>query len=409
MSKKKHSLSRREWLKGVGAAGLGSIFLSTNVAASNVSKTKTENESQDQLVPTRPFGNTGVRVSMLSLGGMFDIPSNQLLLKQALKWGVTYWDTADCYGGGKSEKGIGKFFSKYPAEREKIFLVSKSDDRDPQGMTRLLDHSLERMQTNYVDLYFVHGIRDIDELNEDTRHWAEQAKARGKIKFFGFSTHKNMEACLLAAAKLGWIDGIMMTYNFRLMHTKKMKAAVDACIRAGIGLTAMKTQGGGSVRMETETEFKLAGRFLKQGFTDKQAKLKAVWENPHIGSICSQMPNLTVLMSNVDAALNKTRLSASNRSLLGQYVRETSSTYCAGCAHICESTLREKVPVSDVMRYMMYHHHYTCHDEARTHLAKIPKEMCDRILRLDFSTAEQRCPQGLQIAKLMREAAEVLA
>ena len=54
---------------------------------------------------------------MLSLGGMFDIPSNQLLLKAALDWGVTYWDTADCYGGGKSETGIGQYFDRNPGAR----------------------------------------------------------------------------------------------------------------------------------------------------------------------------------------------------------------------------------------------------------------------------------------------------
>ena len=126
-------------------------------------------------------------------------------------------------------------------------------------MTKLLNQSLERMKTETIDLYFVHGIRGIDELNQETKAWAEKAKAAGKIKFFGFSTHSNMEECLLAAAKLGWIDGIMMTYNFRLMHQEAMKSAVDACVKAGIGLTAMKTQGGGSVNMESETELKWRG------------------------------------------------------------------------------------------------------------------------------------------------------
>ena len=74
---------------------------------------------------------------------MFDIPSNQLLLKQALKWGVTYWDTADCYEGGNSENGIGQFLKKYPETRQKIFLVTKSDKHDPKGLSELLDRSLK--------------------------------------------------------------------------------------------------------------------------------------------------------------------------------------------------------------------------------------------------------------------------
>lgn len=401
--------SRREWIKGIGIAGMGTYLLSrAPVAGVAGAELLSKEATTPQVVPTRPFGKTGVSVSILSLGGMFDIPSNQLLLKQALKWGVTYWDTADCYGGGKSEKGIGKFFSKHPEVRRQVFLVTKSDARDPKGMTRLLNRSLGRMKTDYVDLYFIHGLRDIDELNGDTKRWVADAKARGKIKFFGFSTHRNMEACMSAAAKLGWIDGIMVSYNFRLMHSESMKAAVEACVDAGIGLTAMKTQGGGAVRAETPTEFKLAGKFLKEGFTDKQARLKAVWEAPHIASICSQMPNLTILMSNVEAALNKTKLSSESKNLLDEYAAETAQTYCAGCAHLCESVMDETVPIADVMRYLMYRRHYTDHDEAKTGLARLSEATRDRLRNLDFELAERRCPQRMEIGKLMHEAARIL-
>ncbi|MGD8668342.1 MAG: aldo/keto reductase, partial [Desulfobacterales bacterium] len=258
MPKNKTHWSRRHFLKATGAAGLGSVMSPMIALARTADRTS--------VVPTRPFGKTGANVSILSLGGMFDIASNQLLMKQALDWGVTYWDTADCYQRG-SEKGIGKFLNRQPDARKKLFIVSKSDARDPDGMTRLLDRSLDRMKTDYVDLYFVHAVYDVSELGERTKAWAEKAKAAGKIRFFGFSTHSNMEECLLEASRLGWIDGIMMTYNYRLMHSDDMRRAVDACVEAGIGLTAMKTQGGGQVRTDSESELKLAGRFLQKGFT----------------------------------------------------------------------------------------------------------------------------------------------
>ena len=70
----------------------------------------------------------------------------------------------------------------------------------------------------------------------------------------------------------------------------------------------MKTQGGWSLKSASETEHKLVDRFLKKGFTDAQAKLKAVWEHPNIASICTEMPNMTLLMSNVAAAMDKTKL-----------------------------------------------------------------------------------------------------
>jgi len=400
MLKNETRWSRRNFLKTAGAAALGSIITPSITGLADSAEKGSE-------VPTRLFGKTGANVSILSLGGMFDIASNQLLMKQAMSWGVTYWDTADCYQRG-SERGIGKFFSRQPEARNKIFLVSKSDARDPKGMTRLLDRSLERMKTDYIDLYFVHAVSHIDELDNRTKAWAEEARAAGKIRFFGFSTHWNMEECLLKAAQLGWIDGIMMTYNFRLMHSDDMRRAVDACVEAGIGLTAMKTMGGGQVRTDSDTELKMAGRFLKKGFTDAQAKLKAVWQNPQIASICSQMPNMTLLMSNVAAALDKTQLTATDTSLLRQYARETRSAYCAGCTAICESCMEEEAPIGEIMRCLMYCNSYNDDKLAADSFRKIPEKTRRRIAHLNYSKAEKECPQGLPIAKLMQEAKKKL-
>ncbi len=404
--RKKH-LSRRDFLSATGAAGAGAALF--NMAKAVEAARPAQEDRGLQQVPTREFGRAAIQVPILSLGGMFNIPANQLLLKQAVRWGVTYWDTADCYGWGKSEKGIGKYFLKYPEDRKKIFLVTKSDDRDPRGMTRLLDRSLERMQTSFVDLYLVHGIDDISEINERTRAWAEKAKADAKIRLFGFSTHSNMEACMLAASKLGWIDGIMMTYNFRLMHQDRMRKAVESCVDAGIGLTAMKTQGGGSVGTESETELQLAGRFLNKGYTDKQARLKAVWENPSIASICSQMPNLTILMANTAAALDRTRLSAGDIKLFRKLARETASGYCAGCAKNCEEALGNRIPISDIMRYLMYANSYGDIAYAKNCYRRIPLEIRVRFNYTDFSAAEKNCPQQMAIGRLMQKAERELA
>jgi predicted aldo/keto reductase-like oxidoreductase len=211
---------------------------------------------------------------------------------------------------------------------------------------------------------------------------------------------------MLGAAERGWIDGIMMTYNFRLMHTDRMKRAVDACAAAGIGLTAMKTQGGGQVTTNSERELQLAGRFLDKGFTDAQAKLKAVWENPQIASICSEMPNMTILMSNVAAAVNKTELSSREKDLMCQYARETRSAYCAGCTAICQSAVDNRVPIGDVMRCLMYWRSYDNRDRAKARFKEIPKKVRAQMVKIDYTRAEQKCPQNMAIGKLVREALE---
>jgi predicted aldo/keto reductase-like oxidoreductase len=400
MSKKKSNLSRRNFLKVTGLTGVGAIIAPFDQSA--------KASEEEQTMPTRPFGKSGIKVPILSFGGSLNTSMSPLLLRQAAKWGVTYWDTAHSYMGGKSEKGIGKYFTKFPEDRNKIFIVTKSHAWTLVGMTKDLNDSLERMKTDFIDLFFVHSISEISEIDDDTRVWAEKAKAAGKIRLFGFSTHSNMASCLLGASKLGWIDGIMMTYNYRLMHTDRMKRAVDACAKTGIGLTAMKTQGGGQVKTNTETEFELAGRFLKKGYTDAQAKLKAVWENPNIANICSEMPNMTILMANVAAAMNKTKLSARDMDLLHQYAQETHSDYCAGCTEICESSIHGQVPIGDVMRCLMYSRNYGDRNHAIAVFNGIPEKVRAKIARLDFSSAEKRCPQKMAIGNLMRDALKEL-
>ena len=410
MTDKNNNWSRRDFMKIAGAAGVGAVVSPVERLASSVSKSESK-VATPQYVPTRPFGKSGTEVSMLSLGGTVNFMSNQLLLRQAIKMGVTCWDTSRNYIGGKSEKGIGKYFKKFPQDRKTIFLMTKTSHADPDNMTQHLYDSLQRMNTAYIDLFLIQDVTDVKKkINKDIQAWAEQAKSRDKIRFFGFSTHKNMENCLDDAARLGWIDGIMTTYNYRLMHTGRMKKAADACAEAGIGLIAMKTQASLVARIwseigkETDVALKLSQRFIDKGFTTEQAKLKSVWENPAIACICSHMPNMTLLQANAAAALNKTALSFTDKQLMAQYARETSCGYCTGCAEKCEEVIGQAVPISDIMRYLMYYGSYGDQQEAIRLFNKLPFDTRRRIKQVNYSKAEQCCPQGMPIAQLMRKA-----
>ncbi|MCP4747158.1 MAG: aldo/keto reductase [Desulfobacteraceae bacterium] len=401
MKKSEKGCSRRNFLKIAGAAGAGSLILSNAHASLEKTGVLAAKNAEPMKVPTRSFGRSRREVSILSLGGMFDLSANQLMLKQAIKWGVTYWDTADCYHRG-SERGIGKYFERNPKDREKIFLVSKSDNRDPEGMSKLLERSLKRLKTSYLDLYFVHAIRSISELDDNTRRWAQKAKAEKKIRLFGFSTHSNMEQCMLEAAKLDWIDGIMMTYNFRNLNTPLMKKALDACYNAGIGLTAMKTQGSRTYwKKANEEPLKI---YEKEGLTIEQAKLALVWENPKISAICSQMDTMKLLQANVEAAVRKKALSSHTKDLLERYALETSGEYCAGCSDICESACGNIARVTDIMRHHMYNRSYGKPEWAREYFEHMPRQVRLKLAQTDFEQAEKRCPNKLPITQLVRQA-----
>ena len=404
---KNNNPNRRDFLKKAAAMGLGAAVGGSSLgrprrASAQIALPKAP-------MPRRPFGRSGITVSTLSLGGMFDILNNRLMLAKALEWGIDYWDTAEGYGGGRSEEGIGRWFARNPQTRKQVFLVTKLSPRRGTDFTPRLEASLKRLHTDYIDLLFVHGIYAIDEMDPGFESWSRAMKKAGKLRLFGFSTHANMEDCLEGAARMPWIDGIMFSYNFRLMHEPRMKAAVEACFRAGIGLTAMKTQGGGPVKSDSESEIKMAGRFMQKGFTDHQAKLMAVWEDKRIASICSQMPNLTIMATNAAAAVEQTRLSRSDRALLARYADETFSDYCAGCGRLCTQALDDNVPINDVMRCLMYVHSYQDLTLARSAFETLPAQTGALLARLDFNAAERSCPRNLPIGRLMREAAQLLA
>jgi len=407
-SKGKYGLSRRNFVKTVGLAGLTAAGLGVPGALAVPEPTATSDKAP--AMPKRKLGKTGVEVSILNLGGMFDTINNQLLLKQALKWGVSFWDTAESYGNGQSEEGYGRFFARNPTARQEVFLTTKLVPRGG-NFTERLNKCLERLKTDYVDLFYVHAISGIEAITPALRRWAADMKKAGKIRFFGFSTHTNMADCLLGAARLEGIDAVMLTYNFRVMNTPQMLKAVEACVKAGIGLVAMKTQGGGPgmPKKESAAELKIADRFLERGFTKGQAKLKVVWENPHIASICSLMPNLNILSANVAAARDLTKLAAEDLEAFQRYAWETRSDYCAGCGDICRGAVGGAVPVNEVLRCLMYHQDYGEPELAREAFAFLDHEIRRRLAEVDYSQAERLCPQGLAISRLMRRAQEILA
>ncbi len=423
MKTKQNNIDRRNFLKTMGAAGLGSALVGCKGKAENQQKptepeaSKASQEQKYPQIPRRKLGKTGVKVPCLSFGTLRVDTENQILLRKTLQWSVNYWDTAYSYSGGNAELGIGKFLSKNPDVRKKLFLVTKAsgarNEPTPKAVVAAVEErlqtSLKRLNTKHIDLYYgVHGMSDPAQLTDELKQWAKDAKKKGLIRFFGFTTHQNMTKCLAVAAKLDWIDAIMTSYNFRLMQDKELNASIEACHKAGIGLVAMKTLGRRQ-KIESEEDKKLTKHFLERGFTPEQAMIKVVLEDKRFSSACVGTPNVAILTQNVAAVLDKTKLTQADMKVFKEYTRATCSGYCAGCAHICESVLPNMPYVSDIMRYLMYYNSYGEKEMARELFAEIPNKVKDKLLSTDYSSAETRCPQHIPIGELVAEAVSKLA
>jgi hypothetical protein len=120
------------------------------------------------------------------------------------------------------------------------------------------------------------------------------------------------------------------------------------------------------------------------------------------------MPNMSILMSNTAAALDKMKLASTDLKLLQQYAQETRSDYCTGCTAICEAAVGRTVPIGRVMRCLMYSRSYGDHGHAVKEFNSIPADVRRRISGQDYEAAEKKCPRNIAIGRLMREALDEL-
>ncbi len=150
----------------------------------------------------RVLGSTGETVSLFGLGGAGIIARAEkeeealALLKRALDRGVNYIDTAPSYAGGVSERHIGRALKH---RRREVFLATKTLDRTYEGTLRNIESSLERLQTDYLDLYQIHGIRDKNEADrvlepDGAVRALQRLREEGVVKYTGATGHRDPQA-----------------------------------------------------------------------------------------------------------------------------------------------------------------------------------------------------------------------
>jgi hypothetical protein len=402
--------TRRGFLRTLAGTGAGLGLTAAGVGSCTSDAESTEGaEAQaaslgplPERVPRRKLGSTGQEVPILLMGcaQKFD-PKYDKLLHRAFKEGVDYLDTALSYAGGQSHRTIAPFL-KQIGDRKKIWITSKGGVRPdaPQSIPDLVDRCLKQLETEYLDLFFMHGINRLRVLEKEFIAQGEALKKAGKIRFFGFSCHDgNVAELLTKAAEVGGIDVIMFRFNFTQYGELKLNQAIDKCKKAGIGLIAMKTQASVPAEQEEVVGFK------SRNFTLAQAKLKAVWSDQRIDAAVSHMDNTKKLAENVVAAKSPLELSMSEFQQLQMLARSAAPYHCQGCSHICEPLLDQPVKVADSLRFLMYHECYGETERARELYHEIGQCAPDGV---DFSRAAAACPQGIDIAQRMRRAYETL-
>ncbi|KAF0250525.1 MAG: aldo/keto reductase [bacterium] len=359
-------------------------------------------------VPTGVLGKTGVTVPIISHGGGYEL--NNVMVARAFDLGINYFDVADCYLNGQSEVILGKVLEKQ-GKRKDAFIVTKNHPKQFKDLLVMVDQRLTSLRTDYLDLYFMHQLGDAEYPKEcvdwpkskELKEVVETLKKQKKIKFFGFSCHAGiLPQAMEAAAEGGFVDAIMLRYNFREVNSDALNRAIDKAKQANIGLIAMKTQGGRVSFQEKADSFK------EKGFNQAQSTLKAVWADGRMDTIVSNMPSLQIVQENAIAALQK-EISQTERQMLDDYAKATNHLVCHGCDHLCSSQVNSPVRIGDTLRYLMYHDNYEEYSRAKDLFGKLPLEAREAIFTTDFKMAEAACPHNLEIGKMLHKAAHKLA
>jgi len=204
-------------------------------------------------LPTRPLGRSGAHVTIVGLGGEGVLRTwgrqreAAAVIRRALELGITYFDTAPAYSASQDYYG-----AVLGERRRDIFLASKTHDRTRDGSLRLLEDSLRRLRTDHLDLWQLHNLNELEELDaifsrRGAIHALEEARRDGRVRFLGVTGHYD-PAVLVEALRRYPFDTVLVALNAadraRLSFVERL---LPVAAGRGVGVIGMKVVARGAL------------------------------------------------------------------------------------------------------------------------------------------------------------------
>ncbi len=326
------------------------------------------------------LGKTGLNISKVGFGG---IPIQRItpeeartLMQTVAAAGINYIDTAKAYT--VSESYIGQAIA---GMRDKFVLATKSMARTKEGMAADIQDSLNRLQTDYIDLYQVHN-PNMEQLRAVCAPGGAleallEAKAAGKIRHIGLTAHS--AAVFEAGLSMDWVETIMFPYN--IVETQG-EALMRRCAEQNVGFIAMKPLAGGALE-----DAKLAMRFI--------------CANPDVTVVIPGMYSPEEVAENVAAAADDTPLTNEEQAQLRTIRAELGSNFCRRCNYCAPCTVGISIP--SVFLFEGYLSRYNLEGWARERYATLSVKAGACI---GCGVCENRCPYHLPIRQMLKKSAE---
>ncbi len=386
----KSNMDRRRFLTAgvVGCLGAGAlagrdVFAQTELDPDLDFEMKEDDEPQ--IRKYNILGSTGLKVSDISLG----VAQEQAVMRYAFDRGINFFDSAEGYYNGQHEIELGRAFGKM---RDKVVITTKHVHEDLAGTKKqdVIDRfnaSLERLQSDYVDIAMLHAAQDPAILeHEEILGAYEELKKAGKYRFLGFSTH-NAESFCPPAFK-SKLFSVMMVYYNSVQYPDRSEILAEAK-KNGVGVIAMKTMAG----REQDNTAALAN----ERTTYMQAAVKWVLTDPNVANAVVTMGTF----EHIDECLKASgqTLTAREQAVLKTYREVADNRYCRmGCAS-CLAACPAGVAIPEVMRFGMYYENYGIEKFAIQHYARLEERKRASACSACDGACESACPHGLAICE----------
>ena len=304
--------NRRKFMKTAAVFGASPLM-----GGASVGRNTGNSGDSSGVVPRRPLGRTGLQVSALGLGGYHlgsadtDQASTEIVAK-AIDSGVNFFDNAWEYHDGLSEERLGKALK---GKRQQAIVMTKvcTHGRDKKIAMRMLEESLRRLQTDHLDVWQIHEViyendPDLIFVPDAAAEALLQAKQQGKVRFIGFTGHKDPEIHLKMLSHDFPFDTIQMPLNccdatFRSFETQVLPEAN----RRGLAVLGMKSLGG-------------SGELVRSGAITAEQGLRYAMSLP-VATTISGIDSMQVLEQNLRVAMNFQPLSPSEMQSLRDHCR----------------------------------------------------------------------------------------
>ena len=383
--------SRRNFL----VAGLGlPVSASASRFASPVPQAPAKRASDIQF-EYRVLGKTGLKVTSVAFGCM--VTSDGSVVERGADMGITYFDTAHSYQQGNNERMVG---AALKGKRNNVTLSSKTHGLTKQDALSDLDASLKSLQTDHLDIWYLHAKSKPEEVTDDLIDAQQTAKKAGKIRFAGVSTHAGQPELVPWLAKNPNVDVILSAYNFTLEPA--VTAALEQAAAAGKGVAVIKVMAGGFTRLKPDdpayAKLKRDGALL--------AALKWAMRNPKV--VHTAVPSITDTdQLEEDLTAMRKPYGPAEAKLLAERLDLIRPLYCRTCGR-CDGQCRQGLPVADMLRILTYADGYGQFALGRERFLELAPQNTS-VKCADCPGCTVQCPHGVKVVERLRKAQELFA